>query len=105
METRPLPSHAGTRRRPWIWFGAALLVVGLLGHILAAHGTGGRPVDYRHHVTGFFILALLSGPVVAVLGRRFWRGRHDLTWLVFGAVQALLGLVIYLERFRVAVAW
>jgi hypothetical protein len=29
------------------------------------------------------------------------KGRHDITLLIVGVVQALLGLVIYVERFHV----
>jgi len=32
---------------------------------------------------------------------RFWRGRHDITLLILGALQALLGLVVYVERFHI----
>ena len=96
---------AGTPSRRLVWLGVILLAVGLLGHLLAAHGTGGRPVDYRHHVFGFFILSLVSAPLIAGLGWRFWRGRHDVTLLILGALQALLGLIIYLDRFRVAATW
>ena len=99
------PAYSGTSNRGWVWIGVLLLFVGLLGHVLAAHGTGGRPVDYRHHVAGFFLIALLSGPIIAALGWRFWKGRHDITLLVFGALQALVGLLIYLERYRVAAGW
>jgi len=58
-------------------------------------------VAYRDHIFGFVILSLVSGAVIAGLGWRFWRGRHDITVLILGMLQALLGLVIYLERFHV----
>ena len=73
-----------------------LLVVGLLGHLLAAHGTGGRPIDYQHHVLGFVLIAVVTGAIIVGLSLRFWRRRHDVTLLTIGAVQALLGLAVYL---------
>jgi len=39
--------------------------------------------------------------VVGLLQWRFWKGRRDLTILIVGAVQAVFGLVIYIERFHV----
>ena len=55
-------------------------------------------MDYRAHVTGFFLLTLVSGAILAGLGRFFWRGRHDITLLILGALQALLGVVVYFAR-------
>ncbi|MFL5606635.1 MAG: hypothetical protein ACJ8AD_09335 [Gemmatimonadaceae bacterium] len=78
-----------------------LLVVGLLGHLLAARAIGGSHMAYQHHIFGFFLILLVTGAIIAALGWRFWRGRRDIMALVIGAVQALFGLVIYLERFRV----
>ena len=52
-----------------------------------------------HPVTG---RASKLAPVIAVLGLWHWRDRPDVTWLVVGAVQALFGLYVYLERFHVA---
>jgi hypothetical protein len=92
---------AGTARRRQVWLGTALLVVGLLGHLLAAHAIGGSRVAYTHHVAGFLGLSLVSGALIAGLGWRFWRGRHDITLLILGALQALLGLAVYLETVRV----
>jgi hypothetical protein len=57
---------------------------------------------YSHHIFGFFLILLVTGALIAGLGWRFWRGRHDITLLIIGAVQALFGLVIYVERFRIA---
>ena len=86
-------------RRAWI--GLLLLAAGLLGHLLAARAIGGSYVAYRDHIFGFVILSLVSGAVIAGLGWRFWRGRHDIKVLILGMLQALLGLVIYLERFHI----
>jgi hypothetical protein len=90
------------RRSVLTWLGLVLLAIGLLGHLLAAHGTGGRPIDYQHHVLGFFIIALGSGAIIAALGWKFWPARRDITFLVIGAIQAIFGAIVYLERFAVA---
>jgi hypothetical protein len=81
--------------------GVILLVVGLLGHLLAAHAIGGSAMAYRHHILGFFLILLVTGAIIAGLGWRFWKGRCDITVLIVGAVQALFGLAVYVERFRV----
>jgi hypothetical protein len=78
--------------------GIILLVIGLLGHLLAAQAIGGSAMAYRHHVFGFFLILVVTGAIIAGLGWRFWRGRRDITLLLVGAVQALLGLAIYLDR-------
>ena len=87
------------RRR--VWLGVLLLGVGLLGHLLAARAIGGSRLAYTHHILGFVVLSLGSGAVIAGLGWRFWRGRHDVTLLVLGTLQALLGLLVYVQRFNV----
>ena len=84
-----------------MWLGAVLLAAGLSGHLLAAQAIGGYYVAYRDHIFGFFFLTTVTGAVIAALGWRFWRGRHDITVLILGAVQAILGLVIYLNRFNI----
>ena len=91
----------GTASRGWTWLGVLLLAGGLLGHLLAARAIGGSYVAYRDHIFGFVILTLLSGALLAGLGWRFWRGRHDITLLILGALQLLAGVVVYIERFRV----
>jgi len=89
----------GSRIR--IWLGLVLLGAGLLGHLLAAQAIGGSYVAYRDHIFGFVGLSLVSGAIIAGLGWRFWRGRHDITLLTLGILQAVLGLVVYIERFSV----
>ncbi len=84
-----------------MWLGVALLAAGLSGHLFAAHGIGGHYIAYRDHIVGFVILTIAAGLILAGLGRRYWRGRHDLTVLILGAVQAITGLVIYINRFNV----
>ena len=89
------------RSRRRFWIGVLLLVGGLLGHLFAARAIGGSYVAYRDHIFGFVLLSLVSGAFIAGLGWRFWRRRHDITLLILGVVQALLGFVIYLERFHI----
>ena len=83
--------------RRGIWLGALLLVAGLVGHLLAAQAIGGSPVAYQHHIAGFFGLTVVTGAIIAALGSRFWRGRPDITLLILGALQALLGLLVYAQ--------
>jgi len=90
------------RARPlWIWLGGALLVAGLLGHLFAARAIGGYYVAYRDHIFGFVLLTVVSGAIIAGLGWRFWKGRHDITLVTLGAVQAIIGLLIYINRFKI----
>ena len=79
-----------------------LLVVGLLGHLLAAHAMGGSRIAYTHHTFGFVIILVVTGAIIAALGRWLWRDRPQVTWLLIGAVQALFGVVIYLMGRHVA---
>jgi uncharacterized membrane protein (UPF0136 family) len=81
--------------------GVILLVLGFLGHFFAARAIGGSYVAFRDHIQGFFLILVVTGAIIAGLGWRFWKGRHDITILVIGGVQALFGLVIYIERFHV----
>lgn len=74
-----------------------LLLLGLLGHLLAARLIGSR-IAYRDHIGGFFLIAAVTGLVLFGLGRLFWRGRGDLTLLIFAVVQALFGLIVYILR-------
>src|SRR2546428_12996834 len=100
VESNPM-TVPDVRSRRRIWIGVLLLVAGLLGHLLAARAIGGSYVAYRDHIFGFILLSLVSGAVIPGLGWRFWRGRHDITPLILGVVQALVGFVIYLERFQI----
>jgi hypothetical protein len=101
MSTTGAIGVADTASRRRMWFGVVLLGAGLLGHLLAAQAIGGSTVAYRDHIAGFVILSLVSGALIAGAGRRFWRGRHDITLLSLGALQALLGVAVYVERFRI----
>jgi hypothetical protein len=101
METQRAIAVAGTASRRRIGLGAILLGLGLLGHLLAAQAIGGTYLAYRDHIAGFVGLSLVSGAIIAGVGWRFWKSRHDITLLILGALQALLGLVVYIERFSV----
>jgi len=81
--------------------GVLLLGVGLLLHLLSARAIGGSYVAYRDHIFGFVVLTLVSGAIIAGLGWRFWKGRHDITLLILGAVQTIVGIVVYINRFSV----
>ena len=99
-------SHAiavndGSARRLRVWLGVALLVVGLAGHLFAARAIGGYYVAYRDHIFGFFLILAVTGSIVAALGWRFWKGRRDMMLLVIGAIQAIVGIIVYIERFNV----
>jgi len=75
--------------------GVALLAVGLGGHLLAAEATGGHHIHYRHHIFGFVFLSAVAWAILALLARRFWPGRRDVTLLALGAAQAILGGMVY----------
>ena len=92
----PGPDAAAGHGRYWL--AIALLVVGLLGHVLAARAMGGYRLAYTHHVAGFFIILAVTGGVIALLGWRFWRTRRDTMWVAIGAVQALFGALIYASQ-------
>ena len=85
----------------WTSLGVILLVVGFLGHYFAARAIGGSYIAYRDHIFGFFVILLVTGLIIAGLGWRFWKGRRDITLLIVGAVQALLGVWVYMGRFSV----
>ena len=88
--------------RARIWLGVILAGLGLFGHVFAAQAISGHnPLAYRHHIFGFFLILLVTGPIIAALGWRFWKGRQDITVLTIGVVQALFGLVIYIDRFNI----
>ena len=90
------------QNRAWIWLGVVLTCVGFLGHFFAARAIGGYAIAYRDHILGFCLILIVTGAIIALLGRFFWRGRHDITILVIGIVQAAFGIVIYLNRFNIA---
>ena len=81
--------------------GVILLVVGFLGHYFAARAIGGTYIAYRDHIFGFFVILLVTGLIIAGLGWRFWKGRRDITLLIVGLGQALLGIWVYIGRYSV----
>ena len=87
--------------RRLIWLGVLLLAVGFLGHFFAARAIGGSYVAFRDHIGGFFLILIVTGAIIAGLGRLFWKGRNDITLFIIGVVQALFGIVVYIERFSV----
>ena len=101
METPHAMGVAGTVSRTRIWLGVILIGLGFLGHFFAARAIGGTTLAYKDHIFGFFLILLVSGAIIAGLGWRFWKGRCDITVLTIGVVQALFGLVIYIERFHI----
>jgi hypothetical protein len=88
------------RQRPLIWVGLILAALGLLGHVLAARAIGGTYIAFRDHLGGFVLIAAVTGAIIAALGWRFWKGRTDITMLIFGIVQGLFGLFVYIVRFH-----
>ncbi len=78
--------HAHLQPNVRLWLGVLLLAAGLFFHLLAANAEGGRAIHYRHHVLGFVLLTAAASLLVVGLGRVFWRGRHDLTVLIVGAL-------------------
>ncbi len=98
----PAPTTIGAPvNRALLVSGLVLLAVGLLCHLLAAQAIGGSYIAYRDHIGGFVILCLVPGAILAGLGWRFWRGRHDITLAALGLLQTVLGIWVYIERFSV----
>lgn len=85
--------------RRMILGGFGLLLAGLHGHVQSAIDIGGSFRAFRDHLLGFVVLTLGTGLLIATVGRRFWPRRHDVTILVLGIVQAVIGLLVYLDRF------
>lgn len=94
MGTASVNTVAGTIGRRQIWLGVVVLVLGLLGHLVSAYMIRLNPRAYPDHIEGFIGIAVVTGIIIAGLGRLFWRGRRDITWMIFCALQALMGLVV-----------
>ena len=91
----------GKRDARLLSLGVILLVAGFLAHFLAARAIGGTYIAYRDHMFGFVVLTLVSAVIVWLVGMRFWKGRHDITLLLVGVIQAIIGLLGYNSRFSV----
>jgi hypothetical protein len=100
METSSPMAPAGATNRTMAWLGVLLIVVGFFGHFFAARAIG-TYIYYRDHIFGFFLILLVTGAIIAGLGWRFWKRRHDITLLIIGVVQALFGVLIYINRFNI----
>jgi uncharacterized membrane protein HdeD (DUF308 family) len=72
----------------------ALTLLGLVGHLYAASAIGGNRIAYIHHLLGFVLILIVTGAILSVIGRYFWRTRPDRTLLMIGIVQALFGLFV-----------
>jgi hypothetical protein len=99
-----IASSAGSPKQMnplYVCLGVILIVVGFFGHFFAARAFG-TYIYYRDHIFGFFLILLVTGSVIALLGWRFWRGRKDITVLIIGVVQAAFGIAIYLMRYHIA---
>src|SRR3979409_886215 len=94
-------SPAGSASRTRIWLGVLLVVVGFLGHFFAARAIGGSYVAFRDHIFGFFLILVVTGAIIAGLGWRCVKVRPDITVCIIGVVQALFGIVIYINRFNI----
>ena len=92
---------ARRQNQTWVWLGAILTVAGFFGHFFAARAIGGYYIAYRDHIFGFFLILVVTGAIIALIGRYAWKGRRDVTILAIGVVQALFGLYIYLIRFGI----
>ena len=78
-----------------IGLGLFFLAIGLAGHLTAANVEGGHAIHYRDHIVGFVVLSLVCGIIVGLLGRRFWKDRRDITLLIVGLLQTVLGWWVY----------
>lgn len=101
MPAAPIAVHSDARTRTNVLVGLLALGAGFLGHVLAARAIGGTFSAYRDHLVGFAGLTIVSGAALALAGRFLWKGRHDVTLLVLGLLQASIGLFVYMERFSV----
>lgn len=84
-----------------VWLGVILLVAGFLGHFFAARAIGGTYIAYRDHIFGFVLLTVVSAVIVGLIGKFWWKGRHDITLLIVGVLQTIIGIMIYINRFAV----
>jgi cell division protein FtsW (lipid II flippase) len=88
-------------RRSLIWLSVLLLAIGFLGHYFAAQAIGGSYIAFRDHIAGFFLILVVTGGIIAGVGWKFWKTRRDTMLLTISGVQAIFGIVIYMQRFNV----
>lgn len=79
---------------------AALLVAGLLGHVVAARLNGGSGIAYLHHIGGFFLIAAITGLPIAGVTWLFWRRQRNRALLAFALIQLVLGILVMVAEFR-----
>lgn len=96
-----LVESSPSRPRSLIVLGVLLLLAGLCGHLFAARAIGGYYIAYRDHIFGWVLFAVVSTLIIVPLGWKFWRGRPEVSVLAIGVLQAVLGFLIYLERFNI----
>ena len=65
----------------------ALLIGGLIGHVIAAWVNGIGGIAYFHHVVGFFFIAAITGLPIAALTFFVWPQHRNRAWVVFGVIQ------------------
>lgn len=100
MGTLHTTDGADATRRTFTAIGVVLLLVGLLEHLISARAIGGSYIAFRDHIFGFVLITIVFGAVIFGLGWRFWKGRRDISILLLGVVNVLLGFYVYLQRFR-----
>ena len=101
MATSAEAPVAGKTNPIFSWFGALLIIVAFLCHFFAARAIGGSYIAFRDHIAGFLVILAVTGAIIAGFGWRFWKGRGDITLLIIGVVQALFGIVVYIQRYHV----
>jgi hypothetical protein len=101
MATSAGPTVGGKKNPAFEWLGVLLIVVAFFCHFFAARAIGGSYVAFRDHIAGFFLILIVTGAIIAGLGWRFWKGRRDITMLIIGVVQAVFGIVVYIQRYHV----
>ena len=72
-------------------------MTGTEGQIDDAHDAAGGRDASGEGAAG----ALTGHAIIAGFGWRFWRGRGDITLLIVGLVQALFGVIVYIQRYHV----
>jgi uncharacterized membrane protein len=77
--------------------GVILLIVGFCGHAYAAHSLGSNHHAWQYHMFGFLGLTIVSAAIVGALGWKFWKGRTDITILIVGVIQLILGIMVALN--------